>query len=202
MYPAAVRGGQPRPPVRSQTTMRPVSTMKKILIATDGSEGARHAARVGVDLAIALDASVRLVHAIRPDDEWVLRQRADGLGESDLFAVVSEEVFPAAMQMLEEAGIPYETRLLHDAAARAIVQDAVEWGADVIVIGHRGMSALERFLMGSTALKVTSLAPVPVLVVPHEDEPEDVPEDGPEDEPEDESVGDAEAHGDGGGPQS
>lgn len=50
-------------------------------------------------------------------------------------------------------------------AAREIVNDAKEVGADVIVMGSRGRGDIAGLLLGSTAHKVIHLSDRPVLVV-------------------------------------
>lgn len=50
-------------------------------------------------------------------------------------------------------------------AAREIVDDAIQHGVDVIVMGSRGRGDLVGLILGSTAHKVIHLADRPVLVV-------------------------------------
>jgi nucleotide-binding universal stress UspA family protein len=50
-------------------------------------------------------------------------------------------------------------------AGREIVDDAIEHGVDVIVMGSRGRTDLAGLILGSTAHKVIHLADRPVLVV-------------------------------------
>jgi nucleotide-binding universal stress UspA family protein len=73
-----------------------------------------------------------------------------------------------AMTVLTQAGIKThgvarDTMFGH--AAREIVSEARERGADVIVMGSRGRSDLAGLVLGSTAHKVIHLADRPVLVV-------------------------------------
>ncbi|MCG3189203.1 MAG: hypothetical protein LKCHEGNO_01489 [Burkholderiaceae bacterium] len=46
-----------------------------------------------------------------------------------------------------------------------VVQEALEWKADLIVIGTHGRRGASRLLLGSDAEQVLRLAPVPVLLV-------------------------------------
>lgn len=50
-------------------------------------------------------------------------------------------------------------------AAEMAVTVAREKGADAIVIGKRGLSGVEEFLLGSVSSKVAQLSPVPVIIV-------------------------------------
>jgi len=51
-------------------------------------------------------------------------------------------------------------------ASQAIVDDAADKNADIIVIGRHGYKGLAKTLMGETAAKVLAHAPCKVLVVP------------------------------------
>jgi nucleotide-binding universal stress UspA family protein len=71
----------------------------------------------------------------------------------------------AARKKLDGAGIPYEARILVGQVAETIVQHAKATRCDLIYIGTRGMSAVGKFLLGSTATKVMHISTVPVLLV-------------------------------------
>ena len=47
----------------------------------------------------------------------------------------------------------------------AIVDEAEEWGADLIVVGSHGYTGLKRWLLGSVAQSVVGHAPCSVEVV-------------------------------------
>ncbi|MDA8255577.1 MAG: universal stress protein, partial [Betaproteobacteria bacterium] len=49
--------------------------------------------------------------------------------------------------------------------ADAIVADAREWGADLIVIGSHGRSGVRHLLLGSVAEGVARASTIPVLIV-------------------------------------
>jgi nucleotide-binding universal stress UspA family protein len=51
-------------------------------------------------------------------------------------------------------------------AAHQLVQAAADWDADLIVVGSRGQSGLERLLVGSVARAVLYHASCSVLIVP------------------------------------
>jgi hypothetical protein len=60
-------------------------------------------------------------------------------------------------------------RALVDRAAEAIIGEAVEWGADLIVLGHSRRGELATRLSGSVTLRLLQHAPCPVLVAPAAD---------------------------------
>ena len=57
-----------------------------------------------------------------------------------------------------------------DTAGHGILQQAEEWGAELIVVGTHGRSGLYHFLMGSVAEHVARKSACPVLIVPNKDE--------------------------------
>ena len=71
----------------------------------------------------------------------------------------------AAKKKLYAAGIPYRPRVLVGPIAETIVEHAKDNRCDLIFIGSRGMTALGKALLGSTATKVLHLSSIPVLLV-------------------------------------
>ena len=62
-------------------------------------------------------------------------------------------------------GVEVESVVREGYAATAIVEEAAEIGADLIVIGTHGLSGLKHMLLGSIAERVVQKAPCPVLTV-------------------------------------
>jgi nucleotide-binding universal stress UspA family protein len=69
-----------------------------------------------------------------------------------------------ARKLLDAAGIPYSPRLLVGPVAESIVKQAGIARCDLIMIGTRGMSAAANLLLGSSATRVVTLSPIPVLL--------------------------------------
>ena len=116
---------------------------ENVLIATDGSATADHAARTGTELAVALGAGIALVNV---GDELlgriILKDTAERLGDAELPITVMK-------------GDPGER----------IAQVAEEGGYDLVVVGNKGMTGAFRFLMGVVPDRVSHLAPCDVLIV-------------------------------------
>lgn len=70
-----------------------------------------------------------------------------------------------AKKRLEAANIRYTPHIEVGAIAETIVNQAKKLRCDLIYIGSRGMSAIGKALLGSTATKVLHIADVPVLLV-------------------------------------
>ena len=71
-------------------------------------------------------------------------------------------------QRLKDGGIgpALEEQMLAGDPADQILTYAAQAAADLIVVGHRGLNAVQRFLVGSVSTKIMTHAPCAVLVVP------------------------------------
>ncbi len=66
---------------------------------------------------------------------------------------------------LREQGLDAQAAVRDGEPGPAIVEEAKEWGADLIVVGSRGHTGLRRMLTGSVSQYVVDHAPCPVEVV-------------------------------------
>lgn len=145
-----------------------------VLVATDGSDHARHALRTLARIPLPRGSVAHLVYAVPSVGEQLL------LTGSPLEPPGLEPAYEAAHYLREHA----EQVLREDAAAlapafaevrpfteegearRAILRaaDAVE--ADLIVLGSKGLAGIREFLLGSVSHRVLRYARASVLVVP------------------------------------
>jgi nucleotide-binding universal stress UspA family protein len=143
---------------------------KNMLIATDGSEHSKNAARVGIDMAKLTGSKVTALYVIDrgrilvPGGDMSFNI-ADEVIEGIRKALVSEG--DAATSNVEElarqVGLEFEKKIIEGKPADEILKASD--GMDVVVIGSIGMTGLDRFLLGSVAEKVVRNSKVPVLVV-------------------------------------
>lgn len=95
----------------------------------------------------------------------------DVLGTGRSLAIIDEEkrygqtLVAAAAEKLLRAGHETSSDILVDFPRKAVVQYAKEWGADFVMVGSHGQSALSRFLLGSVAQAVLRTAPCSVELV-------------------------------------
>jgi nucleotide-binding universal stress UspA family protein len=76
-----------------------------------------------------------------------------------------ESHFAAMKARADAAGIQADFKVLVGHPAEQIVRQADELNADAIVMGHRGESLLQKWLVGSVAKRVLSYANCTVIVV-------------------------------------
>jgi nucleotide-binding universal stress UspA family protein len=140
-----------------------------IVVGTDGSETAGMAVREAIELAKAVGASLDVVSAYEPVSSQRLREEARQVPEDLQWMVNPREDVDAtlreAAQRVEDAGVPVRTYAREGDPADAILDVAEERGADLIVVGNKGMTGAKRFLLGSVPNKVSHHAPCSVLII-------------------------------------
>lgn len=142
---------------------------RTIVIADDGSEEAQRAVTVGVDLALKYGAEATLLTVIHhPAYAATVGEVAEADTEQREFA---SRVQRSAIEEARMRGLDLGAVVASGHPAEVIVDYARRHGVDLIVMGHRGMSNLQRFLVGSVADRVVDHAPCMVLVVPKDRQP-------------------------------
>lgn len=144
--------------------------MNRILVATDGSEGAdravdyaaRRAKAGGADLVI-----VNVAGATLPEKVFQSFTHSQQAWFEELLSSVSAETLAKAQERARAIGVPsihLESRT--GDIAGTIIEIAQEMQASGIVAGKRGTGRIAGFLLGSVSQKLVSLAPLPVTIVP------------------------------------
>jgi len=132
--------------------------LKTLLVGTDFSPGAAQAIERAVTLPLDADATVHLVH--------VLPERIGGVVESPLLDEATKNLDQAAALITELApGIRVVPALVHGAPHAAIVREARERNAELVVLGRHGKHSLRERLLGTTTERVVRHGEVPSLVV-------------------------------------
>jgi len=142
---------------------------KSIVVGTDGSDTAGKAVEEAIALARALGASIELVSAYEPVASQRLRDEARDAPQDLQWMVNPREDVDAtlrdACQEIEAAGVAVTSYAREGDPADAILDVAEERGADLIVVGNKGMTGAKRFLLGSVPNKISHHAPCSVLIV-------------------------------------
>src|SRR5688500_16862393 len=149
-------------------------TMKKILVAYDGTPGAEQALKDMMHAGFPQRAEAKVLTIA---DVWLPPSPPEGTHSDDRHYVATHE---KATEVLRQAGnIAVEgARRVHelfpnwnvsngataDSPAWGIIAEAKRWGADVIVIGSHGRNPLEKFFLGSISYKVAAEAECSVRI--------------------------------------
>jgi nucleotide-binding universal stress UspA family protein len=129
-----------------------------IVVGTDGSETAERAVDRAGMLARALGVNVHVVSGYSANAS----QMAARSGEDRTRA---QQHVERAQRRLAESGVTSETHIWAGNAAEALLTTADEQGAQMIVVGNRGMTGARRML-GSVPNDVSHRAKCSVLIVP------------------------------------
>ncbi len=167
--------------------------LKKILVGCDFSEDSKLAFDYALSLAQEFQIQIHLAHVIRPAEQFRMyndldtnvqetysgvwdrlmypgidkQQRVKDPGES---SSISDYLKIQLMEMVSKESLNWctpVTSILEGQAYKELINYANQEQIDMIVLGIRGHSFLEQFLVGSTTDRIISQAPCPVLAVRH-----------------------------------
>ena len=137
-----------------------------ILLASDGSQCAAKAAEVAATLAAKFSSRLTIVNVYLPTPAvGPFGETFDVSIEDDLAETTQENVLHGAGRIADGHDVPYQCRKQIGQPDTEIVRVAGEEGCDLIVVGSRGMNAVESFFLGSVSDHVTHHAHCPVLIV-------------------------------------
>lgn len=136
----------------------------EILIPTDGSGGMQRVTDHALALAERSEATVHVLYVVDetayatvPEDTRErVREALEGDGQSATKTIAEQAL---------ERNLAVTREIRWGDPAVAIITYAVENDIDLIVMGTRGKTGFERYLLGSVAEKVVRVSPIPVLTV-------------------------------------
>jgi nucleotide-binding universal stress UspA family protein len=151
---------------RMQPDERLVFPYENILIPTDGSAGAAHAAEHGLSLAAALDATV---HALSVVDDTSLgpdvRAAISGQEREQTAADAVDDLVSKAKTKGASNGVRH---VEHGSPTEVVLNLIDSNDIHAVVMGTTGRRGSDRILLGSVAEKIVRSAPVPVITVGRE----------------------------------
>lgn len=133
--------------------------MKKILVPIDGSEYADKAALKAAELAKNYGAKISILNVAQPFSMLL------GFKSADEMRADAEKTAEKTAQKLEKQGAKAKAVGVLGDPADEIVKTAVKGKHDLIVMGSKGLTESQRFLVGSVTQKVVEHSPCSVLVV-------------------------------------
>ena len=149
--------------LRRPSSDDPVAKVESLLVPVDFSEDSAFALGVARGLARAYRAKLEVVHAV---EEPTMLYPYEAF-ETNMPQIIKkvEEALAKFVDEDNDGDIETRLRVLVGSPARAIADHAREIDAGVVVIASHGLSALERFLLGSVTNGVLRLADCPVLTL-------------------------------------
>ncbi len=142
----------------------------KIVVAVDGSESSNKVYDLAAQLTKLSNGKLIIVHVVMsplPVGGGMFYTDASSI---DKLRIDMEEAGRMLLQYYSEKStneykIPTETILTRGSPADAIIKEANERGAELIVVGSRGFSSAKHFFIGSVPNSVLHHSSIPVLLV-------------------------------------
>lgn len=133
-----------------------LDSARRVLLATDGSKVSAQAARAVAARPWPEGSEFRVISVEEP---WTIKSsRVTDEREA-------QEAVSSAEQVLASAGLKATGAVLSGNTKHAILQEAQNWAAELIVVGSHGRRGFRRFLLGSVSEAVAMNAPCSVVVV-------------------------------------
>ena len=144
--------------------------MGVIVVGVDNSEGAKAALRFALEEAKLRRARLRAVHAwhfasIGAPVIDAGSQPMFGVEHADLQRSVEASLEATLREAIpDRGGVDVERRIVEGTAAAVLVEESR--GADLLVVGSRGLGGFRGLLLGAVGQQVAHHAACPVVIVP------------------------------------
>jgi nucleotide-binding universal stress UspA family protein len=138
-----------------------------IVVGTDGSDSARRAVDEAIRIAKALGSKLHVVSAFEPTRGARIAGAPEGAAKvwAPLPDAAVEATLNEAAAAVRIAGAEVQTHAVQKDPADALLDVANEVGANMIVVGNRGMHGARRLALGNVPNKVSHHARCNVLIV-------------------------------------
>lgn len=149
----------------------------RILLAIDGSAHAQAAVDEVARRPWPTGSIIRVLTVIQPYTPPATEFVLAGATFEDIRqqqAATAAEITERAAQSLKKTGLSTETSVREGDPRSSIVDEADEWGADLIVVGSHGRTGLTRWLLGSVAQAIVGHASCSVEVVRQREPKEEI----------------------------
>lgn len=133
-----------------------------ILVGHDGSRDAETAFEDALDLAALARARLSVVSVASPPEPPT---QVETQAAIEVATRHYEGLFDTLRRQAQERNVELQVYLLVGHPADQILKTAAAHAADLIVVGHRGRSAIREWISGSTSRRIVTHAKCPVLVV-------------------------------------
>ena len=141
---------------------RPRGPYRNVIVATDFSEGSRHAFEVA--LAMLPQAQMTLFHAVEVPFEGLIDDKMEARAAAENQARAECQAFLAATPAVAASKRPVEV-VCECGEVGALLQDLAQTrGADLVVLGTEGHSGLASVLLGSVARYLLNALSIDTLV--------------------------------------
>jgi nucleotide-binding universal stress UspA family protein len=139
-----------------------------VLLPTDGSDGALAGVRRGIDLADVVGADVHVLSVVDVAAADSLESILDVDGRQSPLERDAERAVDDAAALARDADLDVTTAVERGVPFETICEYVDDHDVDVVAMGTKGRTGLERIVLGSVTQNVLRTASSPVLAVPLE----------------------------------
>ncbi len=143
--------------------------IKQILVPTDFSENAQHAASYAIELATLCSAKLHLLHTpVIPT--YLLMDLSYSPGPEAVTRILndSQEAIDEQAKGIAASGVEYFTAIREGTVHEVIRDYAKEHDVDLVVVGTHGRTGVSKLMYGSVTERVLKTVHTPIIVVPPE----------------------------------
>ena len=143
-----------------------MTLFKKILVPVDFSDHSTAAQETAVEIAKTFSAKIWLLHCyqLHPGGVSPYGIAAPASYHDDVRETVTRQL-RECQEKVEAEGVSAEASVSSEFPPLAIADMAKDIGADLIVMGTRGLTGIKHVMLGSVAERTVRAAPCPVLTV-------------------------------------
>jgi nucleotide-binding universal stress UspA family protein len=139
--------------------------LERIAVGVDGPDNSVAAVEWAAGLAAAVGAEVVAVHALGLLER--LEPGTEKVPSAGHRPEVEERLTTVWTAAFDARGVPCRRIVRDGPSVEVLLAVAEEVGADLVVVGSRGLGGYPEQLLGSTSTQVAQRSDVPVVIVPH-----------------------------------
>ena len=141
-----------------------VTSLRKILVAFDGSSNSLRAVDKAIQIAKPADATVTAVYVIGTP---ILKRGLYNITniQRNVAKQKAEEILGRAQGRAKLAKVKFQSKIISGVPSTAITKFAANQKPDILVVGARGLSGAKAVFLGSVSNHILHQVKVPVLVV-------------------------------------
>ncbi len=133
---------------------------KNILVATDGSRASMVATEKAISLAkLCKETHLTLIHIVD-----ALPESFKKLSFFQKESVAYEQLL-RTKELLRKGDIPYSVEVISGDVIQEVIAFANSGHYDVLIIGSRGLTTLQQYVLGSVSYKVVKKVKIPIFIV-------------------------------------
>ena len=134
---------------------------RRIIVPIDGSVASKKAAKKAIYLAKHLSVDITAIHVIDPTRSMLAPELMSSIDK--MMSEQAHSYLHEIEKIGKRNGVTIATKIVRGVPFMKIISEAKR--NDLIVMGHKGRTALDKILLGSVSEKVVRHALCPVMIV-------------------------------------